>query len=171
MPITAARAFSLRNMELWMDGGETAEGMDRIFRMYEKVWFVSIVDYGHKRIMIPGDDTICFSFDDIDMDEVDDFGDPAWKNFEFEEGPLFSAPEARRMVAFLEKAHTDPRNGILAVHCHGGVSRSGGVAEFCKEAYGLSHDMFEMMNPYISPNLFVKRLLHEARAKLTTTTE
>jgi predicted protein tyrosine phosphatase len=148
-------------MELWMEGGKPADGMNRFFQMYDKVWFISIVDQGHPRAMTPGDDTICFGFDDIDIDDLDE-----WRvngvRMEFGDGVLFTPKEATRMVAFLEMAHADPRRGLLAVHCHAGVSRSAGVATFVQEAYGLSKDMFEMMNPYISPNQFVIRLLKEA---------
>jgi predicted protein tyrosine phosphatase len=113
--------------------------------------------------MAPGNDTICFGFDDYDLDHIDeDTGKNDWENFEFEEGPLFSAPEARRMLSFIQMAHADPRRGLLAVHCHAGVSRSGAVVTFAQEAYRLDKDMFEMMNDGIIPNKFVLRLLHEA---------
>jgi hypothetical protein len=46
MPIVAAKALPLRDIERWMKGGN--DHLDAFFRIYEKVWFISIMDHGSR---------------------------------------------------------------------------------------------------------------------------
>lgn len=163
MPIVATKAFPLRDIERWLEKDEVSKETSELFSNYEIVWFISILDPDRKKVLAPGENTICFEFCDYDLDHIDeDTGKNDWEGFEFPEGVLFSTSEAKRMVAFIQKAHADPRRGLLAVHCHAGISRSGAVATFIQEAYKLNKQEFEVMNPYIVPNEFVRRLLQEA---------
>ena len=163
MPIEAVKTFSLRSIQSWVAGSssEASQEIEQLFNCYEKVWFISIVDYGHPKIMLAAEDTICFEFDDYDLQTIGDFYDPEWEKFELASGPMFTAPEARRMITFIERVHKDSRRGLLAVHCHAGVSRSGAVAKFVQETYKLNEDTFYKMNCNIEPNQFVLKLLKE----------
>jgi intein/homing endonuclease/predicted protein tyrosine phosphatase len=53
-------------------------------------------------------------------------------------------------------------NGVAVHNCDAGISRSGAVAEFAAEVFGIPFDVFFRQNPQIMPNSFVRRLLRES---------
>jgi len=70
-----------------------------------------------------------------------------------------SMDQAKEVVAFAEK-HKDA--SLVIVHCAAGVSRSGAVGSFLAEYYGVGWEDFKRMNPQISPNQYVLKLLRMA---------
>jgi len=73
-----------------------------------------------------------------------------------------SMDQAKEVVAFAEK-HKDA--SLIIVHCAAGVSRSGAVGSFLAEYYGVDWEEFKCMNPQISPNQYVLKLLRIAAQK------
>ena len=49
----------------------------------------------------------------------------------------------------------------LVVHCTAGVSRSGAVGEFMNDLFGIPHSEFKKENPFIIPNIYMKKKLNE----------
>ena len=74
---------------------------------------------------------------------------------------LFNKEQAKQVVKFLEDRKKERGGDVLCLHCDAGVSRSGAVAEFACEFYGLDRGEFLNENPYLVPNPTVLRLLRE----------
>lgn len=66
--------------------------------------------------------------------------------------------DARRILAFIERWHTEPNGPVeLVTHCEQGISRSAAVARFAAVRHGLA---FRWAHPYYNDR--VVRLLEEA---------
>ena len=75
---------------------------------------------------------------------------------------LFDKEMAKQTVDFLERRKLEAGDHVLVLHCDAGISRSGAVAEFAAEFFGITTETFEKENPYLRPNPFVRRLLRES---------
>lgn len=73
---------------------------------------------------------------------------------------LFDNKHAEKIITFLDAIHKDPKDAMLVVHCHAGVSRSGAIATFASEYLGV-----EFYDPYVKPNEWVLKLLNEVASK------
>jgi predicted protein tyrosine phosphatase len=67
--------------------------------------------------------------------------------------------QARSIVEFVLR--NKDKESFL-VHCHAGVSRSGGVTEWIAEFLGIPWTEYRRRNPHTSPNKRIVRLLREA---------
>lgn len=71
---------------------------------------------------------------------------------------LFNEKQARRIIAFIDKARQFAQT--LVVHCAAGISRSGAVGLFACRYLGLDENEFRETN-IISPNMHVLSVLNE----------
>jgi hypothetical protein len=76
--------------------------------------------------------------------------------------PLFTKQQADTVVKFCNDRKAEPTDDVLVAQCDAGISRSGAVAEFAAEFFGIPFDVFFRQNPQIIPNSFVRRLLRES---------
>jgi predicted protein tyrosine phosphatase len=76
--------------------------------------------------------------------------------------PLFTKQQADAVVKFCNDRKAETTDDVLLLHCDAGISRSGAVAEFAAEVFGIPFDVFFRQNPQIMPNPFVRRLLRES---------
>jgi predicted protein tyrosine phosphatase len=74
---------------------------------------------------------------------------------------LFDNEMAKQVVGFLDRRKMETGDHTLVLHCDAGISRSGAVAEFAAEFYGIHVEVFEKENPYLKPNPLVRRLLRQ----------
>lgn len=72
---------------------------------------------------------------------------------------LMSREDADSMGRFLVELHRLENEIHLLVNCAAGISRSGAVVSVCRDVFNLDLDEFKRMNPQISPNPHVRRLL------------
>jgi predicted protein tyrosine phosphatase len=72
---------------------------------------------------------------------------------------LFNEQCAQKVIKFLDVLKNDSNDGILAVHCSAGISRSGAVGTFACDYLGLDYNIFLKDNPYIMANPYVLRIL------------
>ena len=75
---------------------------------------------------------------------------------------LFDKEMAKKVVEFMERRKLETGDHTLVLHCDAGISRSGAVAEFAAEFFGIPSEDFQKANPYLRPNPFVRRLLRES---------
>jgi len=75
---------------------------------------------------------------------------------------LFTKQQADAVVKFCNDRKAEPTDDVLVTQCDAGISRSGAVAEFAAEFFGIPFDVFFRQNPQIMPNSFVRRLLRES---------
>lgn len=81
---------------------------------------------------------------------------------------LFTPVQAHKTLEFLDRIQADDRVGQLAIHCYAGISRSGAVATFANQYFGLDEVTFTRDHPYILPNKHILQLLTEAKQKKTS---
>jgi len=75
---------------------------------------------------------------------------------------LFRKRQAMEVVAFLAARKAEAGDDVLVCHCDAGISRSGAVATFACETFGLDYGKFLKDNPYLRPNPTVLRMLRAA---------
>lgn len=68
----------------------------------------------------------------------------------------FTEKQAHQVIKFAK----DNRNKNFIVHCSAGISRSGAVGTFLNGYCQGDWEAFKKMNPYISPNARVNRMLN-----------
>ena len=91
-----------------------------------------------------------------DQDNLDSMSHGGYKYI------LFDEHMARQVVEFLERRKMEQGDHTLVLHCDAGISRSGAVAEFSAEFFGIPSEDFQKANPHLRPNSFVRRLLRES---------
>jgi len=78
----------------------------------------------------------------------------------YPEYKLFDEDDARKIIAFIDKANAATANSSLVVHCDAGISRSGAVGTFACDYLGLDYMTFKEMNRNIRPNVYVSNILY-----------
>jgi predicted protein tyrosine phosphatase len=68
---------------------------------------------------------------------------------------LFSERDADRIIDFLYEQHARPGAETLYVNCFAGISRSGAIACFTRQIFGLDEAAFARDNPRIAPNMLI----------------
>ncbi len=71
---------------------------------------------------------------------------------------LFSEDQARQIIDFVSRVHSEQENTGLVVHCDAGISRSGAVGVWACDYLGLNYQNFVAHN-CVYPNQFVLRML------------
>jgi predicted protein tyrosine phosphatase len=110
-------------------------------------------------ISIAGNGAAPFFPNDTESILTLNFDDTMTDDHDVDNHGLFTAAQARRIIAFVRKnnARSGPVN--LYIHCAAGISRSGAVALFANELLALNMTGFRANNPAIQPNLFVYDIL------------
>jgi predicted protein tyrosine phosphatase len=75
---------------------------------------------------------------------------------------LFSEEQAAKVAKFMADRKAEKGDDILVVHCDAGISRSGAIAEFACEFFGMGRKEFLKENPYLHANPMVLRMLRNA---------
>ena len=182
MGIKACRAISRRSMLRWVDGtpGMYATNVEEFWKIqdltssFDAVHVISISDVDVKPIEFhPDFGALILQFDDIDPDDSGCGGAGNWIDESGcrvfpDSGLLIRAEQARAIKEFILRKHqeTPLSNDLLLVNCHMGVSRSGAVITVAGELCGIDVKAIDRMNPGISPNLYVMRLIRDSHADL-----
>jgi len=95
----------------------------------------------------------------LEFDDVEHDGEPSPTNWN-KGTKAFSEQQAKELFEFINK-NRDKTSCV--VHCMAGISRSGAVGTFINGYCGGDWDFFKRMNPQISPNARVERMLNQAR--------
>ena len=128
---------------------ENVESRDSIF-------FISIVDTqskGGNYFKRDHNNVLNLRFDDVEHDLE---SSPTQK----EDTRAFTEEQATKLFQFIKK-HKDKETCI--VHCEAGISRSGAVGTFVNGYMQGNWEEFKRLNPHISPNARVERMLNNAK--------
>lgn len=143
-------------------------GKDSGFPFFDKTWHLISIHGDSKRFLTPDVVEVlkghgmgqCLSQDFWDITD-----DPKFILQLKKSHPhyvLFGKRQAMEIVAFLAERKVEEGDDVLVCHCDAGISRSGAVATFACEFYGLSYSAFLLDNPRLHPNPMVLRMLREA---------
>lgn len=125
---------------------------------YDRVWMISIT--------APGD---IYAPPLVEHDEEDRIGllfnDSNGRDIGLTH---FDNAMAKQVCEFLVKADAyDPESSdLVVVNCYMGVSRSGAVSTFIREAFQLDYEQWRQENSHVSPNYFVLDKLHHQWMKM-----
>ena len=144
------------------------DGYDSGFPFFNRTWHLVSIHGDSRKLMTPENVGIlegfgmssCLSMDFWDITDDPDF--IAELKISFPKYVLFNKEQANEVVEFLTKLKNDPSDDVLICHCDAGISRSGAVATFAAEFFGLDHNSLMLYNPNIHPNAMVLRMLREA---------
>lgn len=102
-------------------------------------------------------------FDDVDVEMELPLLHSDGRIIEMRYAKPMTMAQAERIVVFVSKnKHVES----FLVHCHAGISRSGGVAEWIAEFLGIPWTEFRRRNPHTSSNKRIVKLLREAASRV-----
>lgn len=163
MSIKSVRAIAYRTMEKWRDKHKDSP-ITAWADQFDNIWIIHITDLGYPKLFKTGEKVLTLEFEDLDPSlfnkgYFDDQSVDAME-MEFGEGALFTEEQAKTVLAFLQKAGSDPNShDALLVNCMAGISRSGAVVDFARVFFSIDYDQFTRLNPRIVPNTLVRRWL------------
>ncbi len=123
---------------------EFAEEIDPKEISSRPVGIISITDPGRQASLKPGwADMLRLQFNDVDPEYLEGLGDDAKGKV------LFNEQHAKKIVNWVNK-NKGQLYGVI-VHCWAGISRSGAVAKFIADKFGLPFrkEQAEFVNHYI----------------------
>ena len=129
---------------------------DENVEKFDSVMFISIVDsdqFSKSRepyFKENHENVITLAFDDVEHDDLD------------REFPVkaFTKKQAKELFQFIKKNRELEQ---CIVHCLAGISRSGAVGTFVNGYCGGNWELFKRINPHISPNARVERMLNQEK--------
>jgi predicted protein tyrosine phosphatase len=145
-----------------------ADGRECKFPFFGRTWHLVSIHGDSKRFLTPEATAVLKGHgmgESLSLDFWDITDDPkliAALKVSHPQYRLFSKRQAMEIVAFMAARKIEKGNDALVCHCDAGISRSGAVATFACESFGLDYGGFLKDNPHLSPNPMVLRMLRKA---------
>lgn len=163
MTITEVRAVPYFVMKDYLDGNPV-NSITIASERYDKTWIISVTNADDTKyktpVLIPQDreDAIALAFDDVEPKLHYGWGEVCNEKYTY-----FTNDMARKVVDFVNRAHSNPdSNDLLVVNCHMGVSRSGAISDFVRTVCRIDFQRWKRSNQTVNPNRHVLELLTAA---------
>ena len=142
-------------------------GKESGFPFFDRTWHLVSIHGDSKQFLTPAVTKVlkrygmgeCLSMDFWDITDNPDT--IVWLKQSYPQYRLFTRDQAVEVVAFLEARKVESDGDVFVCHCDAGISRSGAVATFACELFGLDYFEFLTDNPRLKPNPMVLRMLRE----------
>jgi hypothetical protein len=154
MPITEVRAVPYQEMVNFSQGNPVHLTGESPNPACNDIWVISVTEKDLAPIYTEVTEKVLpLVFADIDPGNPD-FIPP-------QDSQFMTREQAVQVVDFLERAHSSPNKVLLLVNCRHGMCRSGAIADFAANVYGLGFWETRRKNPQMVPNYWVRYRLFD----------